>query len=280
VRRRRAAQAAADETWLRARHAGRRWAVWGAAAGVATALVVFAPATWLAHAMTRATEGRVLLADARGSVWSGSAVAVLQGGPGSLDASALPGRLHWTMAPSWSGLRLSLRHACCLLGELPITVQPRLGGLAIDVPARPQGIGRWPARWLVGLGTPWNTLQLGGTLRLASGGFRIQTADSRMRLTGSLDLDLLGASSRVSTLDPLGSYRLSLSGDPSGREIALVRLDTTEGVLRLSGSGHWSDAGLRLRGEARAAAGHEAGLSNLLNIIGRRQGASSVISIG
>ncbi len=38
--------------------------------------------------------------------------------------------------------------------------------------------------------------------------------------------------------------------------------------------------GVRFRGEARAGAADEAALTNLLNIIGRREGARSVISIG
>jgi general secretion pathway protein N len=38
--------------------------------------------------------------------------------------------------------------------------------------------------------------------------------------------------------------------------------------------------GVRFRGEARANEGDESALTNLLNIIGRRDGARSVISIG
>jgi general secretion pathway protein N len=37
---------------------------------------------------------------------------------------------------------------------------------------------------------------------------------------------------------------------------------------------------VRFRGDAHAAPGAEAALANLLNIIGRRDGARSVISIG
>ena len=50
--------------------------------------------------------------------------------------------------------------------------------------------------------------------------------------------------------------------------------------LRLSGNGQWVGGRLRFRGEARADAGSEAMLNNLLNIIGRRQGALSVLAIG
>ena len=79
--------------WQRSLRAGRRWAGWGAALGVVFGLVTQAPAQWLADSLARATQGRLLLAEARGSLWDGSAVLVLTGGAGSRNASALPGRL-------------------------------------------------------------------------------------------------------------------------------------------------------------------------------------------
>ena len=66
----------------------------------------------------------------------------------------------------------------------------------------------------------------------------------------------------------------------AGGQAAAVQLDTLDGALRLSGSGAWTGAGLRFRGAAQAAEGQAEALSNLLNIIGRREGALSVISIG
>ena len=60
----------------------------------------------------------------------------------------------------------------------------------------------------------------------------------------------------------------------------LLSLTTTDGPLQLIGSGTWGPAGVKFRGEARSAAVDEAALSNLLNIIGRRDGARSIISIG
>ena len=59
--------------------------------------IVFAPAAWLTRYVASATDARVLLSDARGSVWSGSAVVVLTGGPGSRDAASLPGRIEWSL---------------------------------------------------------------------------------------------------------------------------------------------------------------------------------------
>ena len=340
--------------WQRAQRAGRRWAVWGVLLGALGAALANAPAQWLADALHQASAQRLLLADARGSLWTGSAVLVLTGGTGSRDASALPGRLHWRLRPDWRGLALAARQDCCINGDLKLHWQPGWGGYTLALaelpgaagclPPRPAGervgvrgdapptsalerphpsplphaqaeglrlsgagegvqpgsarplpqaregaapdcaapgvIGHWPAAWLAGLGTPWNTLQLGGLLQLASPGLRLQSVQGRLSLHGALTLELQGVSSRLSALPVLGSYRLGLQGQPAGGESATLRLDTLDGALRLSGSGQWTGARLRFRGEAQAADGHAAALANLLNIIGRRQGALSVISIG
>jgi len=271
----------AELAWQRARHASTRWAVWGAVVGALVGLIVFAPASWLAGALARATDQRLLLADARGSLWTGNAQLLLTGGAGSRDAAALPGRLHWQLRPRLNGVELALNQACCMDREW--TVQFRWvgwGRFQVVLPARPQALGHWPAAWLAGLGTPFNTLQLGGTLQLTSNGLTIESAQGRWRVIGSIDADLLGVSSRLSTLDTLGSYRFSVRGGATSADPAVLNLETLEGALRLSGSGQWTGFRVRFRGEASAADGQEAALNNLLNIIGRRQGATSVISIG
>ena len=101
----------AEIAWDKSRGAATRWAVFGAFVGVLIGVVVFAPAAWLASAIASATGQHLLLADARGTVWTGSAVVVLTGGPGSRDASALPGRLDWTVG--LKGLGLEIGRASC-----------------------------------------------------------------------------------------------------------------------------------------------------------------------
>lgn len=268
----------AELAWDRSRSAGLRWGLFGAIVGALIALVAYAPASWLAGAVGSASGGHVLLADARGTVWSGSAVVVLTGGPGSRDASALPGRMNWTLGLRGLALELRARHACCLNGTASVLVRPGLGRVTINVPPSSGWLGQWPTAWLSGLGTPWNTMQMGGAIRLSSQGLTLESVQGRWRVQGRADVDLLDVSSRVSTLETLGSYRLSLSGDPSGT--AQLNLSTQQGALQLSGNGTLGPAGVRFRGEARAASGDEAALANLLNIIGRRDGARSVISIG
>ena len=59
-----------------------------------------------------------------------------------------------------------------------------------------------------------------------------------------------------------------------------MHLETLEGSLLLSGEGQWVGARLHFEGEASAAPQRLDALSNLLNIIGRRQGERSIIKLG
>ena len=300
--------------WQRALRAGRRWGLWGAALGTGLGLATQAPAQWLADSLQHASGGRLLLAEARGSLWNGSAVLVLTGGTGSRDASALPGRLEWTLRPGLSGLQLSAQQACCLPQPLRLHLTPGWSGYTLRVgdaltaapgatantapleapaapaaPATPEApgnaaaqvLGQWPASWRAGLGTPWNTLQLGGQLQLSGSGLQVQSKGGKVQLAGVLQLQLRGASSRLSPLPMLGSYQLQVQGgQAAGQAGTRLQLSTTEGPLRLTGDGQLGAGGLRFRGTAQATDGQDQALANLLNIIGRRQGALSVISIG
>ncbi|HEY1130861.1 MAG TPA: type II secretion system protein N [Roseateles sp.] len=259
----------------------RRWSIAGALVGIIGALIVFAPASWLARALASATSEHLLIVDTRGSIWNGSGVLVLTGGAGSRDASALPGRLHWKMSLKGIGLQLAARQDCCINGELLLGIKPGLGRLAVSVDTQADWLVRLPADLLGGLGTPWNTLQLGGSLRLSARELKLESVQGRWRQFGELQLELLNLSSRVSTVAPLGSYRFTVTADTTSPGVSTLNLSTLEGALQLSGVGTLTAGGKsRFTGEASAAPGREEALNNLLNIIGRRQGARSVLTIG
>lgn len=255
------------------RHAPWGWAVGGALGGLVLAWVLFAPAQWLANAVANATEGRVLLTEVRGTVWDGSARLVLTGGKGSQDAAALPGRLGWTLRPNPRGLGLALDASCCTAAPLQLQATPRWRGATLAVA---DGRSQWPAGLLVGLGTPWNTLQLDGQLGLLTQGLSVEWIEGRLAVAGRTVLEAQQISSRLSTLRPMGSYRITVNGGAS----STLQLDTLDGSLQLSGSGQWVGSRLRFQGVASAAPEREGALSNLLNIIGRRNGARSIITIG
>lgn len=245
----------------------------GAGLGLVLAFVLFAPAHWLAAAVARASDGRVLLADTRGSFWGGSAQLVLTGGPGSTDAAVLPGRVAWALRPRWNGIAAGVRADCCMPGPADVRAQLRWGGAAVQVEDFEAHL---PAAILAGLGTPWNTLQLDGRLELSTKALSVEWAEGRPVVAGRAELVAQRLASRLSTLRPMGSYRITLQGGAPAR----LRLETLEGSLQLSGTGQWVGSRLRFRGEASAAPDREAALSNLLNIIGRRSGPRSLISIG
>lgn len=267
--------------WENMLQAGRRWGWWGGALGAIAGVVLFAPASWLAQAVDRASGGRMLLAEAEGTVWTGSAVAVLTGGPGSRDARALPGRLGWQLRTQGLGLRLTFTQDCCLPAPMTLDLKPGWKRVGIQLgSAAPRGapVGQWPAAWLSGLGAPWNTLQLNGQLQLHAQGLRMEWVQGRLLVDGAAQIVLRDVASRVTTLDHLGTYRLSLLGQAQSQ--VAVDLRTEEGALQLQGAGQLGPTGLRFRGEATASDADRGALNNLLNIIGRRVGDRSVISIG
>jgi general secretion pathway protein N len=250
-----------------------RSAFWASLLGAVLAMIVFAPAAWLSRGLHSATQGHLLLADAQGSIWRGSAQLLLTGGQGSVDAASLPGRVNWTLLPTLSGARMALNMPCCAAEPAQLAFQPGWSQIVMEV--KPATI-RLPAQWLSGLGAPWNTLNPQGQLALKNEALQVQWVAGRVRLQGQLTLDMLAMSSRLSTFSPLGDYRLSISGG----DVLSLNLQTLQGALQLSGSGQFVGSRIRFSGEASAAPAQQDALSNLLNLIGRRQGSKSIISLG
>ncbi len=266
-----------------------RWAWTGAGLGLALAFITQAPAHWLTHAIEQASGERVLLPDAQGTVWNGSAQWVLNEGPLNIATStnlarpasttALPTRVTWQLGPSidFSNLRLAMSakvaSACCTPLPVRVDVSPLWRGVRVQVSDH---MSNWPASWLVGLGAPWNTVQPEGQMQLQTTQLQWTQQAGQERLQGQAELQMQQLSTRLSTLRPLGSYRVRVQG---GDTIALT-LDTLEGSLRLQGNGQLQNGHVRFNGEASAAPDAEAALSNLLNILGQRQGAKSILKLG
>jgi len=254
-----------------------RWAAMGAVLGMLVAVVLFAPAQWLASGVALATQGRVQLRAAQGTVWTGSAQLVLGAGSGSDALTALPSRVQWRLRPGLRGITLALAAPCCLSQDWLWHLAPTLRGVVItpsDIAAAQPS--RWPSGLLSGLGTPWNTLQLEGTLALSVQQFRLELSAGQWQLQGSAQLDAQRMATSLSTLKPMGSYRLQWQGGAA----PTLTLSTLDGSLQLSGQGTWANGRLRFDGEASAAPERAEALANLLNIIGRRDGARSIIKVG
>lgn len=252
---------------------GWRWALAGALLGVVMALVLFAPARWLAAVLSDATQGRLLLVNPRGTVWNGNSGVVFSSGSVGAVAVSLPGTLSWRLRPDWRGVTAVLDLPCCAEQPLALKASLRDNGLRLDWR---DGQSRWPATLLAGLGAPWNTLKLDGVLDLSTQALTMDFSRTALAMSGRATLDANDLSSSLSTLRPMGSYRVALVGGVTPS----VLLSTLKGSLQLNGNGSWNGRALRFNGEAIAAPGREDALSNLLNIIGRRDNARSIITLG
>lgn len=253
------------------------YAAWGALLGLCLTLIVWAPAQWIAWGVTQASQDKVLWLNPRGTLWSGSAQMVLGGGAGSLNHQGLPGRIHWTISPSWTGLRLGLLADCCMQESIRMDLQ--MGILSLQIQTADH-TSQWPAALLTGLGAPWNTLKPEGQLQLRTEAMRVQWTQGKVLMHGLAELQIKNLSSKLSTTKPIGTYQLQFRGPPEGTPTPSLQLTTLQGPLLLSGSGEWLNSRLRFTGEASAEEGHELALNNLLNILGRRQGPRSLLSLG
>jgi general secretion pathway protein N len=258
-----------------------RWALAGACIGAMLTLLVQAPALWLSSVVQQLSQSRVQLPEARGTVWQGSAQLMLTGGPDSRDRLTLPGRMHWQWHLDSGGLGLSLQADCCMHTPTRLWLQLAPEGLSLRVPGHRSD---WPAALLSGLGAPWNTLQPQGKIALASEGLQLRLSgwrlsDAAWLLQGAVSLTAHDVSSRLSPLRPMGTYQVTVQGHGMQSPPSL-QLQTLDGALQLQGQGQWVAGRLRFAGEARALPGQEAALSNLLNIIGRREGSRSLLSLG
>lgn len=256
---------------------GWRWAVAGACTGMLIAFAIGAPARWLTGMVSLLTHEQLQLHASTGTVWRGSTELVLSSGPKSADARSLPGRIQWHWGLDAKGLKLTLHTDCCTPAPLVLHMGWRFGAWTVDMDAQ---TSRWPLALLTGLGAPWNTLQADGVVQWNSQPLSLSWAQGRMVWRGQTQLQILNMSSRLSTLRPMGSYELTLSGAQAGTSTPDLTLKTISGPLRLSGKGQWVGHRMRFTGEASADEGSQAALDNLLNIIGRRDGSRSRISLG
>lgn len=254
-----------------------RWALLGGLLGMSFTAICFAPAHWLAAGMAAASAGRIQLHAAHGTVWRGSAMLALTGGAGSRDRMDLPGRLHWRLRPHWRGIAVQLRPDCC--ANQPLRAQLRLGwqaGPTADVQISAHQ-SQWPAGLLHGLGAPWNTLQLDGHLGLHWDDWHLQWQGGRLRMHGAVEASLRNASTRLTTIRPMGSYRLIIRG-PEGQGRPEAQLLTDSGPLMLSGQGRWQGQRMRFSGVASAEPAYLPALSNLLSLLGRRDGERAILN--
>lgn len=253
----------------------RRLVIWLLAgiASVALTMMMFFPATWMMAMVEKQTAGRLTLGDAHGTLWRGSAFiggAASGGGP---VTPLLPGRFSWRLSPM------------ILLGSVDAELE---NPEALSQPISVKGDWhQWhvsagaillPAERLAALGSPLNTVQPSGQMRLSWEPLQLTQQNGKIEMVGAMNLALNDLGSRMSPIKPLGSYDLAL--DWHGTQ-APVTLKTIKGPMLLNGSGTFANGRLQFSGTAQAEAGQEERLANFLNLLGQRrtEGGKEVIAL-
>ena len=239
----------------------------GSILGSFLALVLWSPSAWLAAWVDQLSAHQILMLRPTGTLWSGQAQLTLSAGSGSKGALSLPSPLSWRLRPSWdTPLKVELNAACCFSAPVELSLRLKNASWVLDVNNTQITL---PTRWLEGLGAPWNTLALRGMLHLQSNNLSLEWDKTQLKPMGRLELNLDQLSSRLSTLQPLGSYQLEIIGG----EVPKILLSTRPlSHLLLSGQGTLEHGMIHFDGMASTAPGDEMALSNLLNVLGQRQG--------
>jgi general secretion pathway protein N len=250
--------------WTRRLRAALPWLLVAVLSNAAVLLALF-PAAWITPQFAKATGGHVNLVNPTGSLWHGSASLMLAAGSDTSTATLLPGRIEWHTA-FWP-LLVGRVHMTMLQSDAmptPITVDATRRGATLS-----QGALTVPASLLTGLGAPFNTLDLEGDVQLAWSDWR----SFQQEAFGQLTVTLIDASSRVSLVKPLGSYRVVIQAEGNR---STVDLSTIKGPLMLNGHGTVSAGSTIFNGTASAAPEARDNLAGLLNLLGRPSGPDTV----
>jgi len=239
-----------------------RWSAPATALGAfAAALIALAPATLIDARLERASGGRLRLAGAEGSVWSGAGWIEIRDAHGTAGVAR---RLKWRVLPT-----------SLLLGRLMAEIE-------LDQAARPFPVTISLSRVEIadaGVNLPAAALGLGmprlAPLRL-TGDLLVKVSRlsfERGGIDGDATLQWRAAGSALTPVSPLGDYEVQFkAAGPSVR----AALRTLEGPLQLDGDGTWSNGGPpSYVVSARVPAQHQEQLAPLLRLIAVERGAGS-----
>lgn len=192
----------------------------------ALALVVTAPATLTDTMLRNVSDGRLRLADAQGSVWSGSGQLLIRDAAGRVGVAR---SLSWQLQPAalWRARLVYRIDFGADSRPFPVTLawsHVTLTNANIDLPAATLG-------YVV---PKLAALALGGEVHLQIANLVI----GQRTLQGETTLQWHNAGSALSPVSPLGDYQLHLTG--AGNELRVV-LTTLQGPLQLYGEGAWAD---------------------------------------
>jgi len=219
-------------------------------------LMLNAPASLLSSALNHASSGRLELANAKGTLWNGSANPIFfqhSGGIITLNS------LHWEISAL---ALLKLKLEAQLYWEDEQQGQPMKVIVSLDQIELQHTYFPFPAILLDEASEFLKPAALRGKIVLKGDALLL----NKQGVQGTATADWLNASSLLSSITPLGDYHFIFSSTSTGLDITL---STTSGALILAGQGRFLPAtGLEFNGTAQAAKGNEEALRELLSHLG------------
>jgi general secretion pathway protein N len=222
------------------------------------AVIATAPATLIDARLQHASHGRLRLAEAHGTLWSGS---------GQIEVRDSAGRIGVAKDLAWRFLPESLLRGrlVCEVGldqsakRFPVTIslsRIKVANADVSLPAT-----------VLGLGLPkLAPLGLTGDVLLHVASLTIE----RKEMQGNATLLWRDAGSVLTPISPLGDYELRLDGEGA---TVHAYLRTIQGPLRLEGKGSWANGNNPVfLATAQVAAEHQQQLAPLLRLIAVERG--------
>ena len=203
-----------------------RWSLLGVGLGAyAVSLIATAPATLIDAVLQETSNGRLRLAEAQGTIWSGAGQIEIR------DADARNGvakSLGWRVLPE----SLLRGHLVCEV-VLDQTAKPFRVALSLSRLELAETDIDLPAAVLSIAAPKLAPLRLTGNARLHI----VTLALGRSDVRGIATLQWLAAGSALTSVSPLGDYELRIEGDGTAVHASLR---TLRGPLQLDGSGAWT----------------------------------------
>jgi hypothetical protein len=223
-------------------------------------LIIEMPASWFAWTLNRFTSGTVRLDPITGNLWRGNGRLVIY------YPQTVPhdfGNAEWRVNPFWlfTG-RMQVRWQTAA-PETHIDTTVRLGADEVhllDTEAL------FPAEFISAFYSPAALISPQGQVRVHLD----KVSLGRNGLEGKGEILWQGAGSSLSSVQPLGEYRLEITGEG---KTATLKLSTARGNLELTGQGQWqiSTGQIQFTGSATPRE-RMSELEPLLKLLGNDQG--------
>lgn len=239
---------------------GVGFGAWAAGLGVyALALAVTVPATLVDAGLQQVSHGRLRIAEARGTLWSGA---------GQFEIRDAQQRTSIAEQVSWS-----IRPLHLLRGQLVSEIRWGLSAKPFQIALSVSRIDiadadlDFPAAMLTAVEPRLAPLGLTGDLRLQITRWSVDHRDFR----GNATLHWRNAASAYAQVSPLGDYELRFTGEGAAVRATLL---TLRGPLQLDGQGSWDYGGVqKFRATALVPPQHRQQLAPLLRLIAVERGA-------